>query len=65
MASHKVRPQTSNLSGSLLVFLLSRTVFIRASNDSERRKQLFRQRPPASDGIDRIVQVNRLSLPLF
>ena len=52
--------------GSLLVFLLSRTIVIRAGNGSEHRsEQLFRQRPPASDNIDRTVQVNRLILPLF
>ena len=41
-------------------------VFIRAGNDCERRcEQLFRQRPPASDNIDRTVQVNGRILPLF
>ena len=57
---NEVRPRTSILAGSLLVFLLSRTVVIRAGNGSEHRsEQLFRQRPPASDNVDRTVQVNR------
>ena len=48
------------------MFLLSRTIVIRAGNGSEHRsEQLFRQRPPASDNIRRTVQVNRLILPLF
>ena len=39
---------------------------MRAGNGSEHRsEQLFRQRPPASDNIDRTVQVNRLILPFF
>ena len=60
------RPRTSTYTRSLLVSLLSRTVVIRAGNDSEHRcEQLFRQRPPASDNIDRMVQVNRLILPSF
>ena len=58
---NEVRPRISILAGSLLVFLLSRTIVIRAGNGSEHRsEQLFRQRPPASDNIDRTVQVNRL-----
>ena len=35
-------------------------------NSSEHHsKQLFKQRPPASDTIDRMEQVNRFILPLF
>ena len=61
-----VHELASILSGSLLVFLFSRTVFIRVGNDCECRcEQLFRQRPPASNNIDRTIQVNRLSLLCF
>ena len=58
---NEVRPQTSILAGSLLVFLLSRTVVIRASNGSEHHsEQLFQWRPPASDIIDRTVWAQEL-----
>ena len=51
--SNEVRPRTSILAGSLLVFPLSKTIVIRAGNSSEHRsEQLFRLRPQASDNID-------------
>ena len=53
---NEARSRTGIFTRSLIVFLLSRTIVIRAGNGSEHRsEQLLRHRPPASDNIDRTV----------